>query len=75
MVKPKRVHWTTMRHVLRYLRGTIEYGLKYTQGDDVRLCGFVYADWIRSSVDRKSTSRYYVNVVSRMVLVAEGSRS
>eukprot|EP00253_Pinus_taeda_P035493 PITA_35493 len=55
MVEMKRVHWTIVRHILRYLRDTIEYGLKYTQGDDVRLCGFTYADWAGSLVDKKST--------------------
>lgn len=31
MVEPKRVHWIAMKHVLRYLQGTIDYGLKYVQ--------------------------------------------
>jgi len=30
MVGPKRVHWTTTRHILRYLSGTVEHGLRYT---------------------------------------------
>ena len=32
MVEPKRVHWVASRHNLRYVRGTIRYGLKYTRG-------------------------------------------
>eukprot|EP00253_Pinus_taeda_P028465 PITA_28465 len=28
MVEPKMVHWTTTRHVLRYLHETIEYGFR-----------------------------------------------
>ena len=27
MVDPKRVHWTAVKHILRYIRGTVEYGL------------------------------------------------
>jgi hypothetical protein len=27
MVDPKRVHWIATKHILRYLKGTIEYGL------------------------------------------------
>eukprot|EP00253_Pinus_taeda_P006542 PITA_06542 len=57
MVEPKRIHWAAARHILRYVCGTIEYGLKYTQRDDVRLCGFTDADWASSLVERKSTSR------------------
>ena len=44
MVDSKRVHWAVARHILRYVHGTVEYGLRYTRGDDVRLCGFTDAD-------------------------------
>ena len=66
MVKPKRAHWATTKHVLRYLRGTIELGLKYTHDNDVRLSGFTDANWVGSSVDRKSTSGYYFSLGSGM---------
>ncbi len=35
MVESKRVHWVAARHILRYLRGTVGYVLKYTRADDV----------------------------------------
>ena len=57
MVEPKRAHMATTRHILRYVRGTVGYGLKYTRGDDVRLSGFTNADWAGSSVDRKKYLR------------------
>ena len=53
MVELKRVHWATTRHILRYVRGTIRYGLKYSNGEDVNLNGFTDADWAGNSVDRK----------------------
>lgn len=56
MVEPKRVHWAAARHILRYVCGTVGFGLKYTREDDIRLCRFTDADWAGSSVDRKSTS-------------------
>eukprot|EP00253_Pinus_taeda_P023903 PITA_23903 len=28
MVEPKRMHWAATRHVLRYVHGTVKYGLK-----------------------------------------------
>jgi hypothetical protein len=37
MVKPRQVHWLTMKHVLRYLKGTMEYWLRYLRDDGVRL--------------------------------------
>jgi hypothetical protein len=56
MVEPKRVHWVAAKHVLRYLRGTIKFGLSYIQGDGVNLVGYSDADWAGNSVDKKSTS-------------------
>ena len=29
MVDPRRVHWVAKKHILRYLKGTIDYGLQY----------------------------------------------
>jgi hypothetical protein len=54
MVEPKRAHWTT-ENILRYLRGTIEYGLRYAQGDGVKLMGYTNVDWAGNAVDKKST--------------------
>eukprot|EP00253_Pinus_taeda_P024356 PITA_24356 len=51
MVEPKRVHWAVARHIPRYVFRTVGYGLKYSQGEDVRLNGFIDVDWAGSSVD------------------------
>jgi hypothetical protein len=45
MVEPRRIHWVAAKHVLRYLRGTVDYGLSYIQRDGVKLTGFTDADW------------------------------
>eukprot|EP00253_Pinus_taeda_P023514 PITA_23514 len=55
MVEPHHIHWIGAKNPLRYLRGTITYGLRYTAGD-VRLLGYTNANWAGSVVDRKSTS-------------------
>ena len=50
MSNPGKEHWTAVKQVFRYLRGTSDYGLCY-QGRP-RLdrvldnCGFVDADWV-----------------------------
>eukprot|EP00253_Pinus_taeda_P016452 PITA_16452 len=31
MVEPERAHWAPAKHVLRYLQGTVNYGLLYTK--------------------------------------------
>ena len=56
MVEPRRVHWSAAKHVLRYLQGTVEYGLDYRQGSGVRLVRYTDSDWAGCAVDWKSTS-------------------
>ena len=56
MVKPTKLFWKAGKHVLRYLRGTSRYGLWYRQSDEVKVHGFMDADWAGSPTDRKSTS-------------------
>jgi hypothetical protein len=57
MVEPRRVHCVAAKHVLRYLYGTVDYGLDYQRGDGVRLVGYTNSDWAGCVSDRKSTSR------------------
>ena len=40
MVEPRQLHWVVAKHVLRYLHGTIGYGLRCVSGGEVRLHGF-----------------------------------
>ena len=54
MVELRHLHWIGARNLLRYLRGTITYGLRYTDGD-VGLLGYTDVDWAGSVMDRKST--------------------
>jgi hypothetical protein len=55
MSQQRRTHWIAGKHGLRYLRGTVGYGLRYASGVDMRLLGYADADWAGSAVDRKST--------------------
>jgi len=44
MVEPRRVHWIAAKHVLRYLKGTVEYGLNYEADHEISLQGYTDAD-------------------------------
>eukprot|EP00253_Pinus_taeda_P002253 PITA_02253 len=55
------------KHVLRYLRGTSQYGLWYRRTEGVKLQGFTDADWVASRSDRKSTSGGIFNLDSTTV--------
>ena len=35
MEEPRRAHWSTTKHELKYLKGTVEYGLKYTKSNEI----------------------------------------
>ena len=54
---PNQDHQTPIRRVLKYLRGTINYGL-YFSGFPSVLKGFSDANWISDSDEMKSTSGY-----------------
>ena len=57
MVEPRSVQWSAVKHVLRYIAGTMDYGLDYVRGDGVGLVGYSDLDWAGCASDRKSTSR------------------
>ena len=56
LIDLRNVHLITAKHILRYLRGTIDYGLKYNANQKINLEGYVDSDWAGSAIDRKSTS-------------------
>jgi hypothetical protein len=58
MTEPRQRHWVAAKHILRYLRGIITYGLRYTSSGGLFLHGYADADWVGNPMDRKSTSRY-----------------
>ena len=56
MCEPRQIHWIAAKHVLRYLRGTMGYDLRYDSDCDLRLQGFTDLDCSRCTTDRKSIS-------------------
>ena len=56
LVQPRQVHLTAAKHVMRYLKGTIDFGLYYDGNHDYKLYGYTDADWVGSVSDRKITS-------------------
>jgi hypothetical protein len=56
MSKLRQTHEIAVKHVLRYIRGTVGYGLRYASSVDLRLHGYADTDWVESIVDRRSIS-------------------
>ena len=67
MPKPLESHWVAAKKVLRYLKGTVNFGIMYTDNCDVELTSYSNSDWDGNRDDRKSTSRYAFNIGTRVV--------
>ncbi|MBV8801912.1 MAG: hypothetical protein JO131_02910, partial [Gammaproteobacteria bacterium] len=58
MEKPDSTHLKAAKRILRYIRGTISYGLVYSFSNDFKLCGYSDSDWGGDINDRKSTTGF-----------------
>ena len=58
MNKPTKKHMGVARRVLRYVQGTLDYGIEYVKQKTAALVGFCDADWGGSEDDSRSTSGY-----------------
>ena len=67
IVNPKHIHLIGAKHVLRYLKGTLDYGLRYTFSGEIKLHGYTDLDWGGSAEDRKSTSGCCFSLGSGMI--------
>jgi hypothetical protein len=67
LVEPRHVHLVAAKHVMRYLKGTIDYGLSYDGDHNFTLSGYTDAYWAGSVSDRKSTSRCCFSLGSVMI--------
>ncbi|KAJ3698209.1 hypothetical protein LUZ61_001914 [Rhynchospora tenuis] len=60
MHSPTSNQWMAVKHVLRYLSGTLHHGLQFHAKSDAQLHAYTDADWAGSSFDRRSTSGYSI---------------
>ena len=52
MGKPRQEYWVATKHVLKYIRGTMEYSLRYLRDGEVKLYGYLDLDWVGGVADR-----------------------
>ena len=64
LTDPRHVHLMVTKHAVRYLKGTVDYGLKYEVNQNINLEGYVDSDWVGSAIDRKSNSSMRSGVIS-----------
>jgi hypothetical protein len=57
---PTDAHWAAVKRILRYVKGTLDLGLKIQKSSTMLLSGFSDADWAGCPDDRRSTSGFAV---------------
>lgn len=57
-----RDHWLAAKRILRYLKGTINYGLTFIKSGNLNVSVFADADWANDVTDRKSYSGFVIKV-------------
>ncbi|XP_019178996.1 PREDICTED: uncharacterized protein LOC109174195 [Ipomoea nil] len=67
MHSPTDDHWGLLKRVLRYVKGTQEYGLRLSLSPSSNLHAYTDSDWAGCPVDRKSTSGYAVFLDTNLV--------
>lgn len=67
MHKPLESHWRAVKRILRYLKGTLDFGLHLQKTPQLDLVAFCDADWASDPDDRRSTSGFCVYLGSNIV--------
>ena len=55
------------RHILRYVKSTLQYELFYEAGCLIQVHGYIDADWVGSISDRRSTSGFMFSLGSAAI--------
>lgn len=67
MQTPKKPHLEAVRRILRYVKGTLDYGLFYTKGGKCELVGHCDADYAGDHDTRRSTTGYVFGLGSAAI--------
>ena len=63
---PGPEHWTTVKHIMKYLKRTKNYMLVYS-GDELIPVGYTDSDFMSNKNSRKSASGYVFTLESRAI--------
>nr|GEV93987.1 ribonuclease H-like domain-containing protein [Tanacetum cinerariifolium] len=56
MHDPREPHLAALKRILRYIRGTLDFGFHLYSSTTISLVGYTYADWAGCPSTRRSTS-------------------
>ena len=63
MKNPREGHWSVVKRVLKYLKGTQDFGIKYTQVGDFIFIKYSDSDFNEDKRMGVSTSGYVISLV------------
>ena len=67
MSDPSKEHWTGIKRLLRYIKGTLNFGLKFRAHGDEELYGYSDANWAGDVDTRRSTSGYVFKIADSTI--------
>jgi hypothetical protein len=75
MANPTDTHWSLVKRILRYIWGTLDYGILIHSSSDLSLNVYCDADWAGCPDDRRSTTGYVVYMGSNLVFWSSKKQS
>ena len=64
MSNPKKPHLDVVRRILRYVKGTINFGILYKKTNNCQVMGYCDADYAGDCGTRRSTTGYFFSLGS-----------
>ena len=64
---PTKDHYKAAQHVCRYLVGTHDYKLVYTQEEDKGLVAYTNSDWAADKIWRRSITGYFFKLANGII--------
>ncbi|XP_019157171.1 PREDICTED: uncharacterized protein LOC109153762 [Ipomoea nil] len=67
MHSPTDEHWGLVKRVMRYVKGTLSYGLRISPSASSNIHSYSDSDWASCPVDRKSTSGFAIYLGDNLI--------
>ena len=74
MQRPSTIHWSTVKQILRYLKGTLNHSLFLRKYSPLHLHAFADTDWAGNVDNRISTSGYIIFLCANPIRVLRSKR-
>jgi len=64
---PTTIHWSIVKRILRYIKGTIKLGIKFSKSKSMLVSAFSDTDWVSCVDDRRSTGGFDVFLGTNLI--------